>query len=279
MTTRDEDGEVPEVGAWAEAKYDLLRTYLTIFSTGMRNKWRTRVYVDLFAGAGRAAIEGTKRQVPTSALIAIGVKHPFDRYVFCEQSRRRMSALRARVERIAHGVDVRFVPGDCNVQVANVLAELPPVQARDALTACFVDPFRLSDLKFATLRRLADGRRIDFLVLVPSHMDARRNEARLTRDSDPILDDFLGGRDWRARWAAARRAPATPSFPTFVVEEFGRSMERLGYLRFLPADAVPVDAKGLPLYHLALYSKNPRGADFWKKAKRSASRQRDLFEG
>ena len=164
------------------------------------------------------------------------------------------------------------------MRVDALLSELPPPGARDALTACFVDPYGLSDLKFETLRLLAQNRRIDFLVLVPSHMDATRNEARLTRDSDPLLDDFLGDRTWRTRWVATSREPAPPSFGAFVVEEFARSMQALGYLRFDPKDAALVDAKNVPLYHLALFSKNPRGADFWRKAKRSVSKQGGLFE-
>jgi three-Cys-motif partner protein len=278
MTEHDEDGELPEVGPWAEKKYDLLRTYLAIFTTGMRKLWRTRIYVDLFTGAGRAVIKGTKRQVPTSAMIALSLKHPFDRYVLCEKRPRRMKALRARVERLKGSLDVRFVPGDCNANVDRVLAELPPAGTRDVLTACFVDPYGLAELKFETLRRLALGRPIDFLVLVPSRMDAHRNEVRLTTDSEPILDDFLGHRGWRARWETTSRQPAAPSFWLFVIEEFARSLQDLGYGRFLPEDAVLVDAGGVPLYHLALFSKNPRGADFWKKAKRSVSRQRTLFD-
>jgi three-Cys-motif partner protein len=278
MKVRDEHGELPEVGHWAERKYELLENYLVMFSTGMRKKWRTRVYLDLFAGAGRALIEGRKQSVPTSALIALGVKHPFDRYVFCEGNQSRMKALRARVTAANPAVDVRFVAGDCNREIDRILGELPAVQARGVLTACFVDPYAVSDLKFVTLKRLADGRRVDFLVLVPSHMDANRNEARLTRETDPVLDEFLGSRGWRARWAATSRAPAPPSFGVFLVTEFARSMQALGYRRFDPRDAALVDARGIPLYHLALFSKNPRGADFWKKAKRSASRQPSLFE-
>lgn len=278
MTARDEDGELPKVGPWAEKKYDLLRHYLTIFSSGMRKKWAMRVYVDLFAGAGRALIEGTSRQVPTSALIALGVEHSFDRYVFCEENQEKLRGLRTRVRRAAPHADARFVAGDCNVRIDALLSELPPADARDTLTACFVDPFGLSDLKFETLRRLAEDRRIDFLVLVPSHMDATRNEARLTRDSDPLLDDFLGSREWRARWASVSRQPAPLSFGAYIVEEFARSMQALGYLRFDPTDAAIVDTRNRPLYHLALFSKNPRGADFWRKAKRSASKQRSLFE-
>ena len=279
MTSRDEDGELPEVGSWAETKYDLLRSYLTIFSTGMRKQWRMRIYVDLFTGAGRALIKGSKREVPTSGLIALSMRFPFDRYVLCESSAKRMKSLRARVDRVKGALDVRFVSGDCNANIRRVLAELPPAGARDALTACFVDPYGLSDLQFETLRQLAQDRPIDFLVLVPSRMDAHRNEVRLLAESEPILDKFLGNREWRARWEDISRRPGAPSFWLFVIEEFARSMHALGYRRFLPEEAALVDAGGVPLYHLALFSKHERGGDFWKKAKRSANKQRDLFDG
>jgi three-Cys-motif partner protein len=275
---RDADGPLPEVGPWAEQKHDHLRSYATIFSTGMRKKWRTRVYVDLFTGAGKAIIEGTSRVVPSSALIVLGVKFPFDRYVFCEKDDGNLRALRARVMSTAPAADVRYVSGDCNARITDLLAELPSPGTRDALTFCFVDPFGVSDLKFETIRRLAQERRIDFLTLVPSHMDATRNEIRLTRANEPILDDFLGNRDWRSRWGAADREPAPPSFGVFVVQEFGRSMEGLGYQKSTPKEAAPVDARNRPIYHLAFFSKNPRGSDFWKKSKRSASKQGVLFE-
>jgi three-Cys-motif partner protein len=267
VNLRDEDGELPEVGAWAEKKYELLRHYLVLFSTGMRKKWRTRVYVDLFTGAGKAVVKGTTRIVPTSALIALEVPHPFDRYVLCEQHRKKSDALRARAEKVRGSLDVRFVRGDCNDEIEAILAELPPRGAHDALAVCFADPFALSDLKFQTLRRLAQGRRIDFLVLIPSHMDATRNEALLTRADEKILDEFLGGTEWRARWTARSSEPAAPSFGAFIVSEFSLSMQSLGYLRFDPKDAALVDARNVKLYHLALFSKNPRGGDFWKKAR------------
>jgi three-Cys-motif partner protein len=276
--TRDEDGDLPRVGLWAERKYDHLRAYLTMFSTGMRHQWRTRVYVDLFTGAGKAQVEGTSRVIPTSALIALGVRHRFDHYVFCEASRQRAKALRARVERFAPDASVAYVPGDCNARIADLLAVLPLREARDTIAVCFVDPFALSNLAFETFRRLAERRRIDFLVLVPSAMDANRNAARLLRASEPTLDRFLGGRDWRARWDVEARKTVPRSFGTFVVDEFGRSMQAIGYLQVEPRDAVNVDARGHPLYHLMLFSRNRRGLDFWQKTRLSASKQRPLFE-
>ena len=107
----EDDGlTCPEVGAWAEDKYRLLYLYDNLFSTGMKNKWDQRVYVDLYAGAGYSRIQGTKTILKGSPIIALTVPNPFDKYIFCEESPALLVALKARVERIAPGASVTFVP-------------------------------------------------------------------------------------------------------------------------------------------------------------------------
>src|SRR5439155_21441783 len=96
---------------------------------------------DLFAAAGRALLRNRRAIVPTSAMLALTVPKPFDRYVFCDLDEERLSALRARVEREASSLDVRFVQGDVNAQVDRVLAEVP--NEPDILTLYFADPYRL----------------------------------------------------------------------------------------------------------------------------------------
>lgn len=264
------------VGAWGEEKYDHFRNYAHMFTTGMRKQWPMRVYVDLFSGAGRARIKETLREVDTSALIALGVQHPFDRYVFSDRSPRCMKALKVRVERRYPAADARFVRGDCNAQIESILRELPPATQRGVLGLCVVDPFGIADLRFETIRHLAAGRRMDFLVLIPSHMDAHRNKGRLLLRDQPLLDHFLGSTTWRARWDERSRSLPAPTFGLFVVEEFGRSMRALDYLDDGPKDTVLVDHENKRLYHLAFYSRSPRGADFWRKAKRSSTKERLL---
>lgn len=108
----EDDGlTCPEVGAWAEDKHRLLYLYDNLFSTGMKNKWDQRVYVDLYAGAGYSRIQGTKTILKGSPIIALTVPSPFDKYIFCEESPELLVALKARVERIAPGASVTFVPG------------------------------------------------------------------------------------------------------------------------------------------------------------------------
>jgi three-Cys-motif partner protein len=140
----------PRVGSWASKKYSLLALYDELFATGMKNRKR-RVYVDLFAGAGKAVIEGTERVVLGSPHIALGIPDKFDRYIFFEREDLLRSALRARVERAHPAADVHYL-GDCDVDCEAVF-NLVPTRSRDpdVLTFCFVDPFSLR-LKFETLR-------------------------------------------------------------------------------------------------------------------------------
>ena len=80
----EDDGLIcPEVGGWAENKYRLLALYDKLFSTGMKNKWDQRVYIDLYAGAGYSRIQGTKTVLMGSPIIALTVPDTFDKYIFC----------------------------------------------------------------------------------------------------------------------------------------------------------------------------------------------------
>jgi three-Cys-motif partner protein len=210
----DDDGlPTPEVGSWAEDKYRLLWTYAELFSTSMKGKWDQRVYVDLFSGAGRSRIRGTSRVVLASPLLALEVKHPFDRYIFCEKDPELLHTLRTRSSPYRRIVD--FVSGDVNDEVGSILAAMPAYSSESrVLTFCFVDPCALENLRFSTIETLA-SRYIDFLVLVPSGMDAQRNEGMLLRRDNRVLDDFLGGAGWREEWEA-QRTRFSGSFETFV---------------------------------------------------------------
>ena len=64
----------------------LLDLYDALFSSGMKNKWDQRVYIDLYAGAGFSHIQGTSTFLKGSPIIALTVDCPFDRYIFCEEN-------------------------------------------------------------------------------------------------------------------------------------------------------------------------------------------------
>jgi three-Cys-motif partner protein len=139
------------------------------------------------------------------------------------------------------------------------------------LTFCLVDPFRIENLDFGAIRRLANLK-IDFFVLIPSFMDAGRNEATYTRADNPGLDRFLGQTTWRAAWA--NRKNLALQFGDFVRQEFEASMKALGFLVEQGASKIVKNEQGAKLYHLEVFSRHPRGEQFWRQALKYASPQR-----
>ncbi len=262
----------PEVGAWAETKYELVSNYARIFSTSMKAKWECRVYLDLFAGAGRAQIEGTPSILPASPMLALDVPDRFDRYIFCEEDREKLEALRTRVEREHPTFDAHFLPGDANQLVDEILSKIPQARAGyRVLTFCFVDPFKLRNLHFVTIQGLA-ARFVDFLVLVPSAMDAHRNQKYYIDPASSVLDNFLGTREWREAW---KSYPRQDRFGDFVTDQFGHQMSKLGYHYGGLESAVlnRSTGKNLPLYDLVFFSRSQKGMGFWDETRKYSDPQ------
>src|ERR1039458_4844932 len=259
----DDDGLVcAGVHRWAEEKYRLLALYDKLFSSGMKNKWDQRVYIDLYAGAGFSHIQGTSTFLKGSPIIALTVDCPFDRYIFCEENEELLAALRARSARIAPEANVSYIHGNCDAKIEEVCEAVPKGSSDNrVLSLCMVDPFDFG-IKFGTLKRLSQVY-IDFVVLLAIGMDANRNYDHYVEGNSPKIDEALGNTEWRERWkaAGARRS----DFRQFLALEFSRSMESLRYLP-TPLDRMKLvrsDEKNLPLYYLALFSRNDTAHKFW----------------
>jgi three-Cys-motif partner protein len=258
------DGLVcPEVGGWTEEKHRLVSFYATLFSSAMKEKWDNRIYVELYAGAGYSRVRSTSKFIPGSPILALSVKDPFDKYIFCEEDPEKLHALKARVERIAPAAKVIYIPGDCNEVAADILAEIPAGSSTDTvLSLCFADPFDIG-LKFETLRTLSAGRYIDFLVLLAVYMDANRAYKRYVMEDAVKVNEFLGSKTWREQWRVEESDGM--SFPKFLAREFAKSMESL---RYLPTPlhvmkCVRSDEKNLRLYYIALFSRKQLAYDLW----------------
>lgn len=258
----DDGLDCPEVGRWAEDKYRLLYLYDQLFSTGMKNKWDQLVYIDLYAAAGYCRIRGTPTILKGSPILALTVPHPFDKYIFCEEESKLLDALMIRARRIAPSADVTYVPGSCNDHVDEILAAIPkPSRGNRVLSLCVVDPFDFG-MKFSTLNRLSKFF-VDFVVLLAIGMDANRNDDHYVEGDSTKIDEALGNTTWRGRWknVGAKRS----EFRQFLAEEFSKSMESLDFIGQKLSDMklVKSDEKNLPLYHLALFSRNKIAYQFW----------------
>ena len=267
----------PDVAGYAERKYALVATMAEIVATGMKNQWDRRVYLDLFSGAGRARVRRSRVILPTAATLALEIPDPFDDYVFCDIDPQCTDALAARTRSSPLASRIRILNVDVNAAVDSVLRSLPtPSKGNTVLTMCVVDPFKMRDLRFATLRALSQ-RLIDFLVLIPSYMEAHRNEPQYCRSSNAILDGFLGDPEWRSGWA--RVNDGKTHFGDFIARCFGEQMKRLGFQHADLSDMelVLYPGKNVRLYHLAYFSKHPLAAKFWAQARKYSSGQKTLW--
>src|SRR4030066_799335 len=211
---------ISEVGPWAENKYEILHHYSHMFSTGMKNLFNQRIYIDLFSSAGIANIRNSNRFVLTSSLIALNLPDPYDHYVYCDIDEKCISALSQRVERYFPGKKANYIKGDCNEKVNEILSFLPkPSKSNTVLTFCVVDPYNLG-INFNTMRTL-NKYRMDFLVLL-SWMDANRNEYIYIKPEEKRIDDFLGDIEWRKKWIALKKE--NYDFRKFLAEEFVNRM-------------------------------------------------------
>lgn len=262
---------IPEVGPWTEDKFDLIRLYCQIFSSAMKNKWK-RVYIDLYAGSGFCRIEGRDQVLLGSPLIALSVDAPFDRYIFCESAPERFAALTARVEKNYAKHDTRCIPGKFEENIDEICSAIPS----NSLALCFVDPFGC-DFDIDNLKTISKcGRGVDFLCLLALQMDAKRNVPRYIQP-DSKIDRMIGNATWRARWN--ERTDIHEDFAKFLASEFADSMSEAGYLKTSldQMRAVKTHDKKVPLYYLAMFSRNQMAFKLWEQVLKYSTPQRGLF--
>ena len=271
----EEDGLVMNeegVGSWTAEKYRQFQLYAHFFTKGMKGKWGSLVYLDLYAGSGQSRLE-TGEILLGSPLIALSLDVQFDQYVFCEKNQEKLTALQERVNTRFSQANVRFIQGDCDDPSFQIGDAIP----KRALTLCFVDPYSI-DIHFDTIRSLASGRRIDFLCLLASRMDAGRNIQNYTNEECKKVDLLLDSKTWRNDWEKYKSGVARePNFGDFIRIEFARKMESLGYLPTELHEMRPIKNEKSVMYHLAVFSKDKKAKHFWEQASKYSNPQRDLF--
>lgn len=275
--SRQDDGLlVEEVRSWSEEKYHLVQHYTSLFCKSMKGKWQCLVYIDLYAGPGRSKIDG-KRVIDAPPILAINSGFLFNKYIFNDVSTEKYEALEKRLEQYKDKTEICVLNGDSNLITENVLHQIPQhSRTNKVLGFCFLDPYKVENLKFETIRTLS-SKFIDFLVLIPTGMDVNRNAAIYEKSENKKLDEFIGNDEWRKEWNNLKKS--RNNFGDFVAGQFSKSMEKLGYINpgVENMKLIRSDEKNLPLYRLALYSRHKLGSKFWKETVKYTNPQSDMF--
>jgi three-Cys-motif partner protein len=245
---------IRDSGAWIEAKHRLLTYYAQMFATGMKHRWKSRVYFELLSGPGRCLIRKTGREDLGSPLKVI--EHEFTRFIFIEMSVPAADALAKRLESFANAANSEIWCGDCAEAIQKV--SIPP----GALTFAFIDPTGIAQAPFSLIEALHRKTRCDLLINIQHGMGIKMNIHQYTPDADEqsALTRFLGNDSWKQISRHNAR-----EFFRGVLEIYKKQLDRLGF-KFVGQEVLIMNDQNTPLYLLLYASKHPKGKEFWEKS-------------
>ena len=244
-------------GPWIETKHRLLAYYAHLFASGMKNFWRSRVYLGLFSGPGKSFHRDTGEEDWGSPLKVIA--HEFTKFLFTEMSAPAAEALAQRLEPFANSARAEIWCGNGADAIQHIRIPDP------SLTFAFIDPASIADAPFSLIETLHRKTRCNLLINVQHGMDIMMNVAQYRPDAgeESALTQFLGHDGWK-------KLPRhnVKEFFVGVLDLYKQQLDRLGF-RFTGREVLISNQQGTGLYLLLFASGDPRGKEFWEKSLKS----------
>jgi three-Cys-motif partner protein len=191
--------------AHTEEKLKAVHGYLQAFVRVLKNRSFSTLYLDVCAGSGssqpRTADENQGQLfdkddiVLGSALRALDVDPPFDRYVLNDVKLKNVKSLRTTAqERPDLRIDIEQL--DATQIVDRVCAQ---TNWRSTRAVAFLDPYGLKPIKFSAVQALAKTRAVDLWYLIPVGAMNRQvaNDGRIIEPGGSLIDELLGTSEWR----------------------------------------------------------------------------------
>lgn len=193
-----------EVGPWAKEKLEVLERYLEYYTTRLKNqRWRT-IYLDAFAGGGRAVVRRRPRAATTQHSLwdeepapeveefvtgsprrALKIANPFYSYIFIDADPKRVAMLEELKAEYGDERRITIRQGTADDEIAWVLAFTPTPKKHRGVA--FLDPFG-AHLSWESVLALARTRVFEVIINFPLHMCLNRMMTK-----DPAI---------RANWRA-----------------------------------------------------------------------------
>lgn len=273
-------------GNWTEEKLSCLEKYLaayrSIFAGNEKARHFRTWYVDAFAGTGTRAeriqtaddlqlfddvYAETNDYRDGSARKALSLASPFDRYLFVEQSRDRVSTLKATIDTdfadLASRSDLQ--QGDANAVLKQWCSRRDWKRERAVV---FLDPYGMQ-VEWSTIEVLAATKAVDLWYLFPLGVGVAR---LLTKDGNinpawqTRLQKLFGTADWRQRFYQVTRSQDLFGDREMVARDASEGNiaafihERLQTCFAVVADGLVLrNSKASPLYLLCFAAANERG--------------------
>jgi three-Cys-motif partner protein len=209
--------DLPEVGPWAREKLDALARYLDFYTKVLKNQpWRT-LYLDAYAGGGRAVLRTGDRPpssgadlfsdappidtearelIDGSPRIALGVTYPFDRYILVDSDPDRVAELQALKAEYGDQRTINVLKATAAEGVHWVTRQ--PISRKTHRGVAFLDPFG-ANLDWASVQKLAETGLFEVVVNFALSMAIQRmlpNSGDVPEAWAAALDAYFGEHTW-----------------------------------------------------------------------------------
>jgi three-Cys-motif partner protein len=222
MTTYVTDGTV---GPWAREKLECLGKYLHAYTTILRKQdWcKGFVYVDAFAGAGKAPLRQydaiqvenplldvagyigeeeaeTEIYIHGSPRVALNIQHPFTEYVFIEKSPKRVGELAEIQREYVDRRSITILEGDANEQIRSHLLSSGKYNWKEYRAVAFLDPFGMQ-VPWKTIEDIGKTKAVEIILNLPVGMAIQRllpKSGHFSDEQKKKLTEYFGSSDWES---------------------------------------------------------------------------------
>lgn len=280
--------DIAVVGPWAKEKLEALERYLDFYTKVLKNqRWRT-IYVDAFAGGGRALVRAEVAQgnesiplfetepasdadrselIDGSPRVALNVANPFSRYVFIENDPVRCDELEA--VKIEFGTERQIDILGTNAADGIARVTDKPISKATHRGVAFLDPFG-ANLEWASIEKLAATGIFEVVVNFALSMAIQRmlpNSGVIPDAWAKTLDAYFGSRAWFEEVYCERNGGLFNTSGFEKREDYADRLLQLYRARLKTAfghvstPRMIRNSKGAPLYYLLWAGPHSKGLE------------------
>jgi len=241
-------------GEWTKEKVAHFKWYADIFSLGMKNKWPSRFYIDLFCGPGKSIIREGLEEINGTVLDVLDIREKFTKYFFVDMNKICIESLKKRV---GERSDIEFYSSDCNLIIEKIIDSLPSY----SLSLAVIDPdsLQFNFKNYGILSR----KKVDLIINYPiAPIERAISSVASSNYESRVLDNFHPG--WRNiinknTWGNGKKEKMRK-----LREDYFQKIRDLGYYSCNIMSPVK-NGRNATLYYLIFFSKDKKGIEFWEK--------------
>ncbi|MCH9031538.1 MAG: three-Cys-motif partner protein TcmP [candidate division Zixibacteria bacterium] len=259
---------IDRIGPWSEIKLEIVKKYLSAYTTVLKNRGFHFSYIDGFAGAGQHFSRENSKVVPGSPLIACQIDEPFKKYIFIEIDEKKTLQLDEIKEQFPN-LDIEIKAGDCNpLLIKEIFPHITFENYRRAL--CLLDPYGLH-LDWNVVEMAGKSKVIELFINFPI-MDMQMNVLWTKRISEisPAqvirMNKFMGCESWKEKVFQQDldlfdedRQARIPKAARVLADYYRERLVEIAGFEFVPEPLLMENTSRAGLYYLFFASPNKTG--------------------